>query len=247
MQLMGDAHPVGEALQRRGVWDDVCATRWGEADARCVCVIRPAHRADVTAELQQLSARGAREVLLVELGGAAPGTAAASYVSPGAGLACAVVRTAWVVQDMAALLREAVGTGTLMMPSETAAVAWVDARDIARTVSRLATEGIAERHDGRVYDITGPEALAFRDVATMVSVIAGRRIARAQVAAEAFAAAAVAPGAAVSSIGAIACELVTASAPPVPSPDYTRLTGRVPLSVAQYLRDTRGAWMPAIR
>src|SRR5262245_11123684 len=63
--------------------------------------------------------------------------------------------------------------GVLRSPRREAQVSWVDVRDIAAVAMAVLTE---EGHDGRVYDLTGPEALSDQDIADKLSVATGREI-----------------------------------------------------------------------
>jgi uncharacterized protein YbjT (DUF2867 family) len=63
--------------------------------------------------------------------------------------------------------------GVFATPLITAPISFVDAADIARVAARvLSTDG----HDGRIYDITGPEALTYDEAASQFSEILGRPI-----------------------------------------------------------------------
>ncbi|HVK91341.1 MAG TPA: SDR family oxidoreductase [Mycoplana sp.] len=63
--------------------------------------------------------------------------------------------------------------GVLRSPRREAQVSWIDVRDIAAVAVAVLTE---EGHDGRVYDLTGPEALSDQQVAAKLSAATGREI-----------------------------------------------------------------------
>ena len=63
--------------------------------------------------------------------------------------------------------------GVLRSPRREAQVSWVDVRDIAAVAVAVLTE---EGHDGRVYDLTGPESLSDQDIADKLSAATGREI-----------------------------------------------------------------------
>ena len=63
--------------------------------------------------------------------------------------------------------------GVLRSPRREAQVSWIDVRDIAAVAVAVLTE---EGHDGRVYDLTGPEALSDQEIATKLSAATGREI-----------------------------------------------------------------------
>jgi uncharacterized protein YbjT (DUF2867 family) len=58
-------------------------------------------------------------------------------------------------------------------PLRDARVSWIDVRDIAAAAAAVLGE---EGHDGRVYDLSGPEALSHHDVAAKLSAATGREI-----------------------------------------------------------------------
>jgi uncharacterized protein YbjT (DUF2867 family) len=63
--------------------------------------------------------------------------------------------------------------GLFYMPIEDAVVSQVDARDIAAVAVAVLTSG---GHEGQTYEITGPEALSFEDVAAHLSSVLGEKI-----------------------------------------------------------------------
>ena len=58
-------------------------------------------------------------------------------------------------------------------PLGDARVSWIDVRDIAAVAAAVMGE---EGHDGRVYDLSGPEALSHHEVAAKLSTATGREI-----------------------------------------------------------------------
>jgi len=90
------------------------------------------------------------------------------------GLAYSILRPTgfmdnFVNYDSARIAAEAV----LRSPRREARVSWIDVRDIAAVAAAVLTE---EGHDGRVYDLTGPEPLADQDIAAKLSEVLGREI-----------------------------------------------------------------------
>jgi uncharacterized protein YbjT (DUF2867 family) len=63
--------------------------------------------------------------------------------------------------------------GVLRSPRRDAQVSWIDVRDIAAAAVAVLTE---EGHDGRIYDLTGPEALSDDEIAAKLSAATGREI-----------------------------------------------------------------------
>ncbi|ANP50149.1 uncharacterized protein YbjT (DUF2867 family) [Streptomyces griseochromogenes] len=63
--------------------------------------------------------------------------------------------------------------GEFMLPLITAPISFVDVGDIARAAARVLT---GDGHDGRVYDLTGPEALTYAEAAEAFSGVLGRPV-----------------------------------------------------------------------
>ncbi|WP_428266997.1 NmrA family NAD(P)-binding protein [Haliangium sp.] len=64
--------------------------------------------------------------------------------------------------------------GTIFAPMGDARISLVDARDVAAVAAAVLCE--AGRHAGQSYDITGPEALSYADIAAQLSEVLGRPI-----------------------------------------------------------------------
>ena len=65
------------------------------------------------------------------------------------------------------------------IPADDAKVSYVDVRDIARVAVRLLTmnnNNDRNKRNGKAYNITGPEALSYREIADILSYIIGRKI-----------------------------------------------------------------------
>lgn len=87
-----------------------------------------------------------------------------------------ILRPGFFAQNLGDAYREDIRTDSrIYVPAGAARVAFVDARDVA-TVAVMALTDTA-RHNGKAYTLTGPQALAFDEVATMLSQVLGRSIA----------------------------------------------------------------------
>jgi uncharacterized protein YbjT (DUF2867 family) len=64
----------------------------------------------------------------------------------------------------------------LYLPAGDAKVSFVDVRDIAATAVKTLTDDGNGRHIGKVYTITGPEALSYSRVAEILSNVTGKKI-----------------------------------------------------------------------
>lgn len=92
----------------------------------------------------------------------------------GSGISATVVRASWFTQNFTeGVLASAVQTGVLALPAGTVREPFVDVDDIAEVaVAALTGDG----HDGRLYEVTGPQSLTFADVASLLSEFAGREV-----------------------------------------------------------------------
>lgn len=63
--------------------------------------------------------------------------------------------------------------GAIFLPMEEARIASIDVRDIAEVTAAILT---SEGHEGKVYSLTGPEALTMAEVAERLSTVLGKSI-----------------------------------------------------------------------
>src|SRR6202521_2343769 len=70
-------------------------------------------------------------------------------------------------------VRSIVARGALMLPMEDARIASIDIGDIAEVAATVLT---TPGHEGKIYPITGPEALSMAEVAEKLSTATGKRI-----------------------------------------------------------------------
>jgi uncharacterized protein YbjT (DUF2867 family) len=75
---------------------------------------------------------------------------------------------------MQGLVHSVVSDDRLCAPASDARVSIVDVRDIAAVAVAVLT---GSGHDGRIYDITGPEALTHAEMASQLSEVLGKNIA----------------------------------------------------------------------
>lgn len=73
-------------------------------------------------------------------------------------------------RQMATPIRE---TRSFAQPAADAPISFVDTRDIARVAARVLT---TSGHDGRIYDITGPEALTYDQAAGILTAVLGEKV-----------------------------------------------------------------------
>jgi len=147
-----------------------------------VFVVRP-DRPDAPELIGDLLARtaaGARVVLLSDLdagfGGAGRWSLRVEEAVAASGRPWVALRPGWFAQvltDPRFFLTPIVEDGELPYPAGDAALAWIDARDIAAVAEVVLLE---DTHDGRVLTLTGPAAWTLAETAALVSRALGRPV-----------------------------------------------------------------------
>lgn len=95
-----------------------------------------------------------------------------------------IVRCGWFNQNFSeSFFRDLLMSGTLAVPNAHVGEGYVDADDIADVATAALTE---DGHEGQIYQLTGPELLTFRDVATIFQEITGRDLSVVEVSREEF-------------------------------------------------------------
>jgi len=90
------------------------------------------------------------------------------------GLAYTLVRAAWFAQNFSeGMLHPQVMAGQIALPAGSVAEPIVDVDDIADVAAAALTDS---RHDGRLYEVTGPELLTFADMADQLAQAAGHPV-----------------------------------------------------------------------
>src|SRR5690606_19569817 len=64
--------------------------------------------------------------------------------------------------------------GRFYMPVGEGKVSYIDTRDIASVVVEVLMS--SDEHQGKIYDLTGPEALSHQEIATLLSEATGKKI-----------------------------------------------------------------------
>jgi uncharacterized protein YbjT (DUF2867 family) len=99
---------------------------------------------------------------------------AAERAMQSAGTAWTIVTCAWFAQNFSEdFMVDAVLAGDIMIPAGDMVEPFVDVDDIADVVAAALTD---PRHQGKRYELTGPRALSFDEVAAELSRAAGRPI-----------------------------------------------------------------------
>jgi uncharacterized protein YbjT (DUF2867 family) len=158
----------------------------------------------------------------------------------GSGVAHVVLRPGFYLTNLLGAA-DGVRHGVLALPAAGARIAMIDPRDVAEVAAAVLT---GSGHDGRTYELTGPEAVTCDDVARELSALLGRRIDFVAVPDEAATARLVADGApewfattTVALFGQLRQGVQSEAR------DVVRaLTGREPRSVADFLADHASAF-----
>ena len=89
------------------------------------------------------------------------------------GLAYTMLQPNSFMQNLLGQARAIAAEGRIYQAVGDARASFVDTRDVAAVAARVLTE---DGHEGQAYDITGPEALSYYDVAERLSAALGRQI-----------------------------------------------------------------------
>ena len=91
------------------------------------------------------------------------------------GLGFTILRPGWFKQNWVAFYSHAIkAKQPVYANAGDARVAWIDSRDIADVAATALT---SEGHEGLVYELSGPEALAYAEVASRLGKLLGREVA----------------------------------------------------------------------
>ncbi|GAA4239273.1 NAD(P)H-binding protein [Actinomadura meridiana] len=90
------------------------------------------------------------------------------------GVAWTILRPSWFSQNFSeAFFLPGVLSGTLSLPTGDGRTPFIDAEDIADVAASALTD---DRHDGQIYDLTGPRAITFGEVADLIGKATGRTV-----------------------------------------------------------------------
>jgi uncharacterized protein YbjT (DUF2867 family) len=91
----------------------------------------------------------------------------------GSGLPSVLLRPRTYMTNLLAYAGTVAQTGMLFAPAATAAISFVDPRDVAGVAAEAL---IGPRHDGMIYTLTGPEAITFERIAAELAAATGRPV-----------------------------------------------------------------------
>ena len=154
------------------------------------------------------------------------------------GVPFTILRNNLYAENLAGALANAKSTGTLALPGARGKVAFIRRADLA-----AATAGalIGSDHAGRIYELTGPEALDLHEIAEVASAAWGRPVSAAEMPPETFAGILRGYGLPPFVVEAIVAlrEAVRAGEYAAVSPDASRLAGRPVMSIRDYVAALR--------
>jgi len=133
----------------------------------------PGAHEDLTRFVEVARSMGVRKLVLLS-GRGEPEARACELIVERSGMAWTVVRAGWFDQNFSeGEFAGMVAGGAITLPNPDAREPFVDVDDIAE----VAAESLLDpRHDGEVYEVTGPELLTYADVARQLSEATGREI-----------------------------------------------------------------------
>lgn len=230
--------PEGLKRAMDGVEKVVAITPRGEAAVRwCEGLAAAAKGADVR-HLVRFSACGsdgqARAAILRQHGEIDAMIAAT-------GLAYTILRPNVFFQTLLASAPTIRAEGVIVASAGEARLSFVDVRDLAEAAVRVLTE---PNHGRRIYSLTGPEALSYRDLARELSSALARPVIYQPVAPEEFEAGLLAAGVSAWQASAVT-ELQAAFATGAfarPTDDLGELLARQPRRFSDFLRDYAGSF-----
>ncbi len=99
----------------------------------------------------------------------------------GSGMGWTFLRPNLFMQTTLAFAEQVAADGRFYAPLAEATTSMIDARDVAAVAARMLTE---EGHEGKVYELSGPEAISHRDIAEKLSGVLGRPVEHVEVSSE---------------------------------------------------------------
>lgn len=153
------------------------------------------------------------------------------------GMAYTFLRPNGYMQNMSNFYADTIrAQGAFYLPAPGARVSHVDVRDIAAVAARVLTE---RGHEGKAYDLSGPEALTNSQIAEKLSAATGKKITYVSLSDAEFKKAMIesgAPSAAADAVIELFHYYISGQASRI-SPAVRQITGHDPISFDQYAKD----------
>ena len=153
----------------------------------------------------------------------------------------AILRPAWFMQNFSETFLKPVND-EIVVPCGLGAEAFVSAEDIAEVA--VATLSHPERHAGRAYAPTGPEALTFEQATAYISEVVGRRIAYRDIDRDSWIGAMTQAGvpAEYGEVLRMLTETVASGRGSLPNGDVLTATGKAPARFTDFAAAAAAAW-----
>jgi uncharacterized protein YbjT (DUF2867 family) len=232
-------------------WDDPTTHGAALADVDRVYLVAPVLRTDfadqVSSFLDLAEAAGVRHVTYLSALGVdhAPPEVAHRAVELDlmgrSALTHSILRPAWLMQNFSETFLKPVD-GVITVPTGDGSEAFVDAEDIAAVAA--ATLASPDAHAGAEYAPTGPEALTVSDAADVIADVTGQPAKHNDIDRDAWIDGTVAAGvpAAYGDVLRMLTETIASGHGSRPNNDVQNVTGRAPVSFADFARRTVQAW-----
>ena len=152
-----------------------------------------------------------------------------------------ILRPNWFSDNFHTYWLQMITSGVIALPVGDSRTSFVDARDIAASAAAALQ---SSRFDCRAFTLTGSEALTYAEAAAQLSKATGRKIASVDVDKETFVASQIAAGMPEDLARELAMLLhvVKMGYAAHVTHDVQELTGRTPITVAQYAQDYAALW-----
>jgi uncharacterized protein YbjT (DUF2867 family) len=170
------------------------------------------------------------------------------------GAAWTILRSSWFAQNFSeGYLLDGILDGELVLPAGAVPEPFVDVEDIAdaAVAALTGTDAVGQnRHDGQLYEVTGPRALTFADAISELSRATGRELRFGSVSVAEYAAMLTeygVPGDTVRLLSYLFTEVLDGRNA-APADGIQRALGRAPRDFTEYARRTAAGqvWLPAM-
>jgi uncharacterized protein YbjT (DUF2867 family) len=163
------------------------------------------------------------------------------------GVAYTLLRPNGYMQNMSSFYAQTIKTqGAFYLPAGEARISHIDVRDIASVAAKVLTE---TGHEGKAYDLSGPEALTYSQIAEKLSAATGKKVSYTAISDAEFKRAMVssrAPEEAADAIIGLLHFYLSGQASRI-SPAVRQITGKEPISFSQYARDYAASFLQEAR
>lgn len=220
------------------------------AGAEKLFLMRPPQISDIpryiTPAIQAAKGAGVRQIVFLSLIGVDKNRvvphAKVEDALREAGVAWTMLRPSFFMQNLSTTHRDEIRDGDeIFVPAGDGSTSFIDVRDIGAIGGMALAE---DGHENTIYELTGPEALTYGEVAALMSEVLGRRITYRKPSLLAFITRWKARGADTAFVVVMAGIYTTARLGLAArlTDDVPRLLGRPPISMRQYIEDYRSAW-----